>query len=112
MRRGPLLVVASSSAALACSGEGARELMFRSTLAGWAGLALSVAATLVSVRLSRQRSGAWRKAATVLSVGLVLVHPGLWVGVTSGDCGATRLLLAPLVALIHLAIVVPSIIAK
>lgn len=86
---GKLMVAAALSVlagpeVLACSGPGAVQVMRESQMIGWAFAAASlVMIAVASVPLSRHGKGT---AATGL-VGLLVIHPGFWMRVNSGDCG-------------------------
>lgn len=91
----------AAAPALACSGPGARALMFRSTLAGWALFAASVALTvsiLVMADCLRTRTAA---AAAIVAAALSAAHPGLLLSATSGDCGAMKVLAGGVSAALH-----------
>jgi hypothetical protein len=85
---------------LACSGPGAGDAMATSGLIGLACLLVSFAATIFSV--IRVRKLQLAKAAAVIAVVLLALHPTVWLGVSSGDCGYTLRMAGPIVAAIHL----------
>lgn len=99
----PVLVM--STAALACSGEGAAEAMAQNSLLGLACLLMSFAATIVAVVLARKRGGALAKGLAVFAVLLLMAHPTIWLGVTSGDCGQSLRVTGPVVVALQCAIV-------
>lgn len=70
---------------LACSGPGAIELMMQNerfgAVAWMVGLAISVWGSVIALR--RPRESWWM----FVLAALVVVHPGWWLGVHSGDCG-------------------------
>jgi hypothetical protein len=88
----------SSSLALACSGEGAGDVIRTSSLIGLAALLFSFAATIGSVVRARRLKA---KAPAIIAVVLLLIHPTVWLGVSSGDCGYTLRLAGPMVAALH-----------
>ena len=44
------------------------------------------------------------KAAAIVAVVLLALHPTVWLGVSSGDCGYTLRYAAPIVAAIHIGV--------
>jgi hypothetical protein len=87
---------------LACSGPGAGDAMATSGLIGLAALIISFGATIFSVLRVRKLQVA--KAAAVIAVVMLALHPTVWLGVSSGDCGYTLRLAGPIVAALHLAV--------
>ncbi len=99
--RGAALVLVMSTAAVACSGEGASEAMARNSLVGLACLLISFAATLTAIWRTRKLGGALAKTLSVIAVLLLMAHPTIWLGVSSGDCGQGLLVTGPIVATLH-----------
>ena len=87
---------------LACSGPGAGDAMAVSGLIGLAALLVSFGATIFSVIRVRKLQVA--KAAAVIAVVLLALHPTVWLGVRSGDCGYTLRMAGPIVAALHLGV--------
>jgi len=93
--RAVTVVLLAPSIAWACSGEGASEAIAVSSLIGWLFGALSIAATVLTVRRKPKR---WIR---VLAVVLAVAHPGWWMSVLAGDCGYSLRLIAPVYSLLH-----------
>ena len=89
---------------LACSGPGASDAMASASLIGLACLAVSFAATITSVVRARKVQLRLVKTAAVVAVILLLVHPTVWLGVSSGDCGNALRMVGPVFAALHLGI--------
>ena len=85
------------SIALACSGPGAGELIERATLVGFGTLVLSIIFTILIWQ--RHRPRVLRVAAT-----LCVIHPGIWISATSGDCGITRTYASVAMVMLHFAL--------
>jgi ABC-type spermidine/putrescine transport system permease subunit II len=107
MRRAALGLLVSGRA-LACSGEGAAEAITASSLIALGAVIASLVCTVVLVTLARRRGG--KRRHQVFAVGLLalLIHPGIWMGVMSGDCGSAVRTIAPLYALLHVGLVLLS----
>jgi len=85
---------------LACSGLGAADAMATASLVGLVCLIVSFAATIGSV--VQQRRIRQARYVAIAAVVLLLLHPTIWLGVRSGDCGNTLLLAGPMTAVLHL----------
>lgn len=93
--------------AWACSGPGAAEAIARAEMGGYALAAFTLLSVLGATLLGRRR-GLGRGPVAAGWV-LVAVHPGLWLGARSGDCGQTRLEGSVLFACMGVALVLWSI---
>ena len=83
---------------LACSGPGAPDAMARASLVGVGCLLISFAATVFAIVRARRLAV---RAPALAAVLLLLFHPTVWLGVTSGDCGRMLLMVGPAVAVVH-----------
>ena len=99
--RGAVALSTISSLAFACSGEGASAAMARASLVGLTCFVLSVTATIFSVTRARKLAMKMPKIAAAIAVLLVALHPTIWLGVTSGDCGQALLVAGPVFAVLH-----------
>jgi hypothetical protein len=72
--------------------------MAQASLVGLACLALSFTGTIVAIVRARRLH---RRVPAVIAVVLLLFHPTVWLGVTSGDCGGTLLVVGPVFAVLH-----------
>ena len=72
----------------ACSGPDAIQAMDRARWAGW-GLWLLALLLVGAANVQARRLGVPIRAVAAGWI-LVMAHPGLWVPVTSGDCGLQR----------------------
>jgi hypothetical protein len=84
--------------------------MLRATLVGWASLAISLGAvfTIASVVKTPRQPGVVKLVLGAAGL-LLLVHPGIWLGTTSGDCGMVRFVASIGFALTHVALAVPAV---
>ena len=77
-----------STVVWACSGPGATQAMDRAWWAGW-GLWLLAVLLVGTANVQARRMGVPMRAVAAGWI-LVVAHPGLWIPVTSGDCGLQR----------------------
>jgi ABC-type spermidine/putrescine transport system permease subunit II len=107
MRRAALGLVLSAPA-LACSGEGAAEAIATSSLIALGAVIGSLVCAVVLVTLARRRGGKRRYQFFAVGLLALLIHPGIWMGVMSGDCGYGVRMVAPIYALLHVGLVLLS----
>jgi hypothetical protein len=88
LARAALAALLLPSASLACSGEGALELMASHQRFGWIAFGVAVAAVLgtIAFLLRRRRLRAWHLPA----LAALPIHPALWLSAYIGDCGTSR----------------------
>ena len=98
------LVCLTSASALACSGPGAQAAMDRASLVGVSCYVVSLVATVIAIIRARRLKTKLAKGGAAFAVLLLLAHPTIWLGVTSGDCGNSLLFLGPATALVHAAV--------
>jgi hypothetical protein len=108
VKRLALVVSSCALPAWACSGPGAADAIARATLVAVAAIATSLGVTIALGVLARRRGG--KRRTQLFAVGLLalLIHPGVWMSATSGDCGAAVMLVAPIYALLHVGLVLLS----
>lgn len=94
----------TSASALACSGPGAQGAMDRASLVGVACYLVSLVASVVAIIRARRLKTKLARVGAAFAVLLLLAHPTIWLGVTSGDCGNALLFLGPTTALVHAAV--------
>lgn len=85
----------------ACSGPGAADAMARASFVGLACLLISFAATIVAIVRARRVGGRLARGGAVVAVLLLLIHPTVWLGVSSGDCGGGLLVAGPVFVVLH-----------
>ncbi|MDQ3339465.1 MAG: hypothetical protein M4D80_30230 [Myxococcota bacterium] len=70
---------------IACSGPGAMAAIERNEAWGWKMFAIAglVAIAVVSFAIVKKRASIW----LWLTIGTTVVHPAVWMGARSGDCG-------------------------
>ena len=98
------LICLTSASALACSGPGAQAAMDRASLVGAGCYLVSLVATLIAIIRARRLKTNLAKVGAAFAVLLLLAHPTIWLGVTSGDCGNSLLFVGPATALVHSAV--------
>jgi hypothetical protein len=95
------LVSLNSSVTWACSGPGASGAIARASRVGLVCLLISFSATIASMVRGRALK---RKVLPIAAVVLLLIHPTMWLGVSSGDCGAALMYAGPVMAALHLGV--------
>jgi hypothetical protein len=80
--------------------------MARASFVGVACYLVSLVATVVATVRARRLKTRLAKVAAAFAVLLLLAHPTIWLGVTSGDCGQGLLVVGPVTTLMHLGIMV------
>ena len=78
--------------------------MATASVVGLACLVVSFGATIMSMVRARKLQTKVARSAAVVAVLLLLIHPTVWLGVSSGDCGQVLLIAGPVMASIHLMI--------
>jgi hypothetical protein len=108
VKRLALVVSTFGLPAWACSGPGAADAIARASWVALAAIATSLGLTIALGVVTRRRGG--KRRSQIFAVGLLalLIHPGVWMSATSGDCGAAVMLVAPVFALLHVGLVLLS----